>query len=106
MVYEKRHAIAGHAADPNFMVDDIVTASQSWNLCHDADAKERASLANTDFLDDLYSLHCEGSQADAGQNFEDNLNFPLLVLRYLLRRLHLASRFCLVCHRETRRGNI
>ncbi|KAJ3056080.1 hypothetical protein HK097_008208 [Rhizophlyctis rosea] len=89
-VYRRRHSIAGEAADDSFMTGGQMDAH--WNEAHAHDFGERGSRG---FDNDLYSLL-------AGEHTQDDhLNFPLLVTRYVLRRLRLAAKFCLVCHRRT-----
>ena len=93
-VYGRLHSIAGEAAAGDFLSG--AQTDQNWDEAHAFDLEESGSRG---FDDDLYSLLVDGDTEG------DHLNFPLLVVRYVLWRLSMASKFCLVCHRRTATGN-
>ncbi|KAJ3035156.1 hypothetical protein HDV00_004278 [Rhizophlyctis rosea] len=97
LVFRERHAIAGEVGNSAFLSPTSRDATADWNEANAADQEEATKANKAGFRDDLYSLRSEGGSDD----YQDHLNFPILVMRYVLRRITLASRFCLVCHRRT-----
>ncbi|KAJ3022703.1 hypothetical protein HKX48_005473 [Thoreauomyces humboldtii] len=63
----------------------------------------KAEMVETlrDSLENLVVTTAQSPAASSmAQPWNEYYNFPLLALRYVLRRLMLSSKFCLVCHRE------
>ncbi|KND03411.1 uncharacterized protein SPPG_00897 [Spizellomyces punctatus DAOM BR117] len=101
LMYERRNAISGNQPDPCFPSGDPHTRSTDWDLCRSADAQELTFIQQHRHADQLNSLSADPADSTSKSNrFHHYLNFPLLALRYVIRRLALASRFCLVCHRQ------
>ncbi|KAJ3161754.1 hypothetical protein HDU86_006525 [Geranomyces michiganensis] len=65
-----------------------------------AKATKRKTARNNAQVDDVDLWDAPGeSAAKAGDPWSDHLNFPLLAIRYTLRRLVDCSKHCLVCHK-------
>ncbi|KAJ3144330.1 hypothetical protein HK101_002726 [Irineochytrium annulatum] len=97
MIFDKRHSIAGEPGDPTFFNSPSAEQMQlDYNLCEKADGEELKHVAH----------HCQQLQSegytliDPARDREEYVNVPLLAMQYALRRIHLAAKFCLVCHRK------
>ncbi|KAJ3279636.1 hypothetical protein HK104_001273 [Borealophlyctis nickersoniae] len=101
LVYRKRHAIAGEPADPTFLTPTSVNAHSDWEVAKAADDEEGQTNREGTVGGSFHELY-ELVGAPATEHV-DRLNFLLLALRFIMRRMKLASRFCLVCHMRTHR---
>ncbi|KAI9100001.1 hypothetical protein DFS34DRAFT_693661 [Phlyctochytrium arcticum] len=77
----------------------------SWELTSPPSSQESAlkdEWPRSTFPDTLDSLYVSNTiHGKPPEKLKKYLNFPLLCVRYMLWRVTMASRYCLVCHKRT-----